>query len=382
MPPKKSASTAAAAKRPAPSKASKATKSKSEVSVEITAKPTATKKRKASSTIDEQEDEDPSSSEDEKPRKKTKGAVAASGGKKKVGGSGGKGKDVAKANTKVKRSAAGSTVSRTTTGAGKTKSGGKRKIEESEGEEVEEEESKPTKKVKSSAVKKDEKLVAAKKGPAKKVVVKKAIKVSPSCSFVLRELSNNPQAPVEKKAPAPKAQKKQIEINQPPTKPLHIFVFGEGSQGELGLGAKNEGKKTVIDVQRPRLNPFLEKLNVVQIAVGGMHCAALTLDNKIYTWGVNDQGALGRPISDEGKMKNADEDDDSDSDSEDEDSGLNPSEAEPRQVDPAHFPEGTRFAEVFAGDSTTFALTTTGLVYGWGTFRVSLPPFLAFWTQY
>ena len=129
----------------------------------------------------------------------------------------------------------------------------------------------------------------------------------------------------------------------------------------------------MIDVTRPRLNPFLEKLDVVQVAVGGMHCAALTADNKIYTWGVNDQGALGRPTINEGRIGDADQDtlSDSDSDSEDEDSGLNPSEAEPRQVNLSHFPEGTRFAEVLAGDSTTFALTTTGLVYGWGTFRVS-----------
>jgi regulator of chromosome condensation len=66
-----------------------------------------------------------------------------------------------------------------------------------------------------------------------------------------------------------------------------------------------------------------------------------------------------------------DEDDDSDSDDDSEDSGLNPSEADPRQIDPKYFPDGTRFASLFAGDSTTFALTTTGLVFGWGTFRVS-----------
>ena len=155
-------------------------------------------------------------------------------------------------------------------------------------------------------------------------------------------------------------------------------MFGEGSQGELGLGYKNAPGKKVIDVKRPRLNTILEEMDVVQIAVGGMHCAALTKDNKIYTWGVNDQGALGRHTQQEGKMKTLDpeaDDDDSDSDDEfQEDSGLNPAEAEPRQVDPRHFPEDTRFASLFAGDSTTFALTTTGLVYGWGTFRVSLPP--------
>ena len=181
------------------------------------------------------------------------------------------------------------------------------------------------------------------------------------------------QTPIQKKAPAPKPLRQQAEINLPPSKILHTFVFGEGSAGELGLGAKNNSKNKVIDVKSPRLNPFLEQIGVVQLAVGGMHCAALTVDNKIYTWGVNDQGALGRPTTEEVKMRDADMDDSSESGSstEDEDSGLDPSEAEPRQVDPACFPEGTRFASLFAGDSTTFALTTTGLVYGWGSFRVS-----------
>jgi regulator of chromosome condensation len=134
----------------------------------------------------------------------------------------------------------------------------------------------------------------------------------------------------------------------------------------------------VIDVGRPRLNPFLaaKEVGIVALAVGGMHCAALTHNNKILTWGVNDQGALGRPSEadpEEVKMKDADASDSDSDDDFDEDSGLNPAEAEPRPVDPSHFPEGTEFAGLYAGDSNTFALTTTGLVYGWGTFRVSAP---------
>lgn len=145
------------------------------------------------------------------------------------------------------------------------------------------------------------------------------------------------------------------------------------------MGARKgpDGKK-VIDVTRPRLNPNLSAKNVgvVALAVGGMHCVALTKDNKILTWGVNDQGALGRDTPQEGKMKdvgeNKDETSDSDSDDDDDDSGLNPNEAEPREVDTTDIPEDTKFASVFAGDSTSWAVTTTGLVYGWGTFRVSV----------
>ncbi|KAK0117537.1 hypothetical protein ONS95_011876 [Cadophora gregata] len=182
-------------------------------------------------------------------------------------------------------------------------------------------------------------------------------------------------APKPKKVAPPKPVKALPTINKVPTQVLDVFVFGEGGSGELGLGARKgaDGKK-VIDVTRPRLNPLLsaKDVGVVCIAVGGMHSVALTRDNKILTWGVNDQGALGRATPNEGKMVDlpeAGKEDDSDSDSDDDDSGLNPSEAEPRQIDPSHFPEGTLFASVHAGDSTTFALTNTGLVYGWGTFR-------------
>lgn len=164
-------------------------------------------------------------------------------------------------------------------------------------------------------------------------------------------------------------------INEVSTKKLDVYVFGENSAGELGLGAgKDPNGKSVSDVKRPRINHhlFAESVGVVQIAVGGMHCVALTHDNKIYTWGVNDQGALGR-VTDVGPMKDMDDpakDDDSDSNS-DAGANLNASEATPGLIDTSKIPEGVKFSSVYAGDSNSFALTTTGVVYGWGTFRVS-----------
>jgi regulator of chromosome condensation len=47
-------------------------------------------------------------------------------------------------------------------------------------------------------------------------------------------------------------------------------------------------------------------------------------------------------------------------------------EATPTQVDPAAFPQGTIFTQLAATKSATFVLTSTGSVYGWGTFRVGL----------
>lgn len=169
---------------------------------------------------------------------------------------------------------------------------------------------------------------------------------------------------------APKAAKvvpakPKVVINHAPTDRLHVYVFGEGSSGELGLGTA----KSAIDVKRPRLNPLLpaDTVGVIHIACGGMHVAALTHDGKVLTWGVNDQGALGRDTKWEGGLRDVGEsDDESDSGS---DSGLNPFESTPTAI--TTFPEGTVIVKLSAGDSHTLALTDEGLVYGWGTFRVS-----------
>ena len=99
-----------------------------------------------------------------------------------------------------------------------------------------------------------------------------------------------------------------------------------------------------------------------------MHVAALTHDGKILTWGVNDQGALGRDTTHDGNMRDID-DDESDIG---EDSGINPRESTPTEIDMTGVPAGTVFTQVAAGDSVTFAVTDDGLVYGCGTFRVCL----------
>lgn len=153
-------------------------------------------------------------------------------------------------------------------------------------------------------------------------------------------------------------------INKAPTQVLQVITFGSGECGELGLGPKLKEKP------RPFVNPFLDgsapnAFHVVQLDCGGMHTIALTYDNKIVTWGVNDRGALGRDTTWDGGLR------DVDAESDDEDEQLNPAESTPAQVPADSFPPGTSFVQVAAGDSCSFALTDTGLVYGWGTFLVS-----------
>ncbi|CAK7267870.1 hypothetical protein SEPCBS57363_002809 [Sporothrix epigloea] len=168
-------------------------------------------------------------------------------------------------------------------------------------------------------------------------------------------------------------EKIRAKINDAPTQTLEVFVFGEGSAGELGLGSVVANGKKPVDVKRPRLNTHLDaaKVGVVQVAAGGMHAIALTKNNKVLTWGVNDQGALGRDTTWDGGLRDLDAGADSDSDSDDDDSGLNPHESTPAEIDISGVVPGTKFVQVVASDSASFALTEDGRVYGWGTFRAS-----------
>lgn len=154
-----------------------------------------------------------------------------------------------------------------------------------------------------------------------------------------------------------------IAINSAPTKAIRLFVFG-GDSGEIGLGP------SVRNATKPRRNDLLDpndhlKPRIVQFSCGGMHTVALTADNKLVTWGVNDKGALGRDTTWKGVMRDADADS-----SEEEDDPLNSLESTPTAISNAHFAAGTHFVQVAAGDSCSFALTDTGDVYGWGTFLV------------
>lgn len=225
-----------------------------------------------------------------------------------------------------------------------------------------------------------------KAAPSKKATSKAATKkmdAAPAANGVASkkrkasEEAGEPEKIVVKKAKS-EAPKKKIadigkKVNDAPKQILDVYVFGEGSSGELGLGSKRVNGKKPIDVKRPRLNDNLaaSSTGIVQIACGGMHVAAVTRDNKILTWGVNDQGALGRDTNWDGGLRDMDGGDDSDSDSDDGNTDINPNESTPMPVSDEYFAPGTKFVQVVASDSATFALTEDGRVYGWGTFRSS-----------
>ncbi|XP_002731129.2 regulator of chromosome condensation-like [Saccoglossus kowalevskii] len=133
------------------------------------------------------------------------------------------------------------------------------------------------------------------------------------------------------------AKKSKVTVSHPShcTTPGVVLTLGGGDVGQLGLG------DNVMERKKPALVDIPEK--TVQIIAGGMHTVCLTEKGKIYTFGCNDEGALGRDTSEEG------------------------SEYVPGVVD-FHF----RVVQISAGDSHTAALTDDGKVFAWGTFRVSL----------
>ncbi|KAI8912825.1 regulator of chromosome condensation 1/beta-lactamase-inhibitor protein II [Gorgonomyces haynaldii] len=111
-----------------------------------------------------------------------------------------------------------------------------------------------------------------------------------------------------------------------------VFVVGSGDCGQLGLG------QDVLEKEKPALLSYFSDKNIVGIFAGGLHNICLSQDGKLYSWGCNDQRALGR-------------------------SGE---ETEPGPVEGL---DGVKVVDVCCGDSQTFCLTEDGQVYGWGTFR-------------
>ena len=103
----------------------------------------------------------------------------------------------------------------------------------------------------------------------------------------------------------------------------------------MGLG------EDVLERSLPGKLSFFDDKNIVQVACGGLHNLALGADGKVYSWGCNDQKALGR----EGN------------------------EMTPGLV------EGFKnqyIVKVAAGDSVSVALSSNGKVFSWGTFRVKI----------
>ncbi|CAG9815802.1 unnamed protein product [Phaedon cochleariae] len=70
------------------------------------------------------------------------------------------------------------------------------------------------------------------------------------------------------------------------TKSGNIWTWGKGDYFRLGHGTDQHVRKpTVIDTMRDK--------KVVHVAVGALHCLAVTEDGQVYAWGDNDHGQQG-----------------------------------------------------------------------------------------
>ncbi|KAG5358375.1 Protein pim1 [Yarrowia sp. B02] len=201
------------------------------------------------------------------------------------------------------------------------------------------------------------------KTPAKPVSKKKTAKVNGAKAAAAQKVLENP-IPAAKAPSRLRLSALQRKHKHSPTLlPLpsinkvdcEVFAFGTGDMCELGLGPEKAST-----VKRPRLSPYLSK-KIVDIAVGGQHGLVLDSEGRVWSWGGNDLGALGRDTSGHEVLKDMDDD----SDDED-DPKLNPAESIPALVDTEQ-----RFVKIEASDSLSLALTAEGDVWAWGSFRNS-----------
>ena len=110
-----------------------------------------------------------------------------------------------------------------------------------------------------------------------------------------------------------------------------------------------------------KLRPYpldIEGKTFDQVACCGMHTVALASDGMVYSWGVNDEGALGRPTAD--KIWN-----------ESEEGALYSERGDPYVPGKVLLPDDVEVVQLSAGDSHTCALMADGSIWSWGTFRDS-----------
>ncbi|GLD93432.1 hypothetical protein PINS_up002024 [Pythium insidiosum] len=113
-----------------------------------------------------------------------------------------------------------------------------------------------------------------------------------------------------------------------------LYTWGRGDEGQLGHGDR-------LSTAQPRLVQALASHHVEQICAGRSHSVAVTSDGVVFTWGSNEDGALGRNGSSVDDMVSA----------------------EPRPVEA--LPKG-RILQVDCGSRHTIVLMADHRVFAWG----------------
>lgn len=127
-----------------------------------------------------------------------------------------------------------------------------------------------------------------------------------------------------------------------------LAVLGMGDMGQLGLG------EDVLEAPVPRALPALRVVRAV--ACGGMHTVCLA-GGALWSWGVNDEGALGRLAKTQNAQLQAAQ-------------GSSAPGGVPEDVPGVvELPAGHTPAAISAGDSHAVCISRQGAAFQWGTFR-------------
>ena len=113
-----------------------------------------------------------------------------------------------------------------------------------------------------------------------------------------------------------------------------VIVFGSGDCGQLGLG------EDLVSCPRPKRHAFFEDKEIISVSAGGLHTLALSRTGKVFSWGCNDEKALGHS-------------------------------AQEFTVSQVLGLDNEFIVQVTCGDSISAALSADGKIYTWGTFRDS-----------
>ncbi|CAG8494080.1 5474_t:CDS:2 [Paraglomus occultum] len=156
-----------------------------------------------------------------------------------------------------------------------------------------------------------------------------------------------PKAPTQPRAKRVKAASTFSPLPGPetyPTKKKIAFVMGNGDCAQLGLGEDCLKRKKPMPIRS------LEDKNIVYIATACLHNVAITEDGKVYSWGCNDHGALGRTTNES-------------------------DEYVPGLVEGL---DGVKIIKAVCGGNITLVLSEEGRVYAAGTFKTEEGSFLGF----
>lgn len=165
-----------------------------------------------------------------------------------------------------------------------------------------------------------------------------------------------------------------IKVSERDVLPRQLFVFGNGDMGQHGFGTE-----ALDEIKRPRKHPWVDGKNAKgelgiggfeEVAAGGMHSLAIDSNGRLWSWGINDNAALGRQTTREPDIE------------------AEVFETEPMPVEGLS-PSGVgiisgpkeqgggkegpvetfRATRIAAGDSVSVALSEDGQVRVWGSFR-------------